>query len=42
MATGIEVSTGFINEAILPILKKELPSDYGRTNRLIRSCRRSC
>lgn len=30
MATGIEISTNFINEIVLPVLKKELPDDYAR------------
>lgn len=30
MVTGIEISTNFINEIVLPVLKTELPSDYGR------------
>src|ERR1043166_503081 len=30
MATGIEISTGFINEIVLPTLKKELPADFNR------------
>ena len=30
MATGLEISTQFINEIILPVLQQELPSDYRR------------
>jgi hypothetical protein len=30
MATGIEISTDFINAIVLPVLKKELPADYSR------------
>lgn len=30
MPTGIEISTGFIDEVLLPVLRRELPDDCGR------------
>lgn len=30
MATGLEISTDFINEVVLPLLNREMPDDIGR------------